>query len=155
MRILAILRRAVEFLCAACFIIMVCSITLQVAGRYIFSFRIADFVELSTFLQIWLVCLGSGLAVRYRALFAVDLMASRLSPRAKALQRFVTVVLAGVFVAAMIPGMKKLIAFGMIQTAPTLQFPMWVVYAALPVGLSYFMVEILAAAFESDEHSVE
>lgn len=133
---------------ALCFVVMVGSITLQVLGRYVLPFPIADAVEVSSFAQVWLVCLGAGLAVRHRALFTVDLFGGRLSPRLSAARRVAVALLGLVFIAALFKGSLRLIAFGQFQTAPTLGIEMWIIYMALPIGLAYFLFELVVAVFE-------
>ena len=133
---------------ALCFVVMTGAITLQVLGRYLLPFPIADAVEISSFAQVWLVCLGAGLAVRHGALFTVDLFGGRLGPRMAFVRRVAVALLGFVFIAALFKGSLRLLAFGQFQTAPTLQIPMWIIYMALPIGLAYFAFELAMAVFE-------
>lgn len=147
-QVLSALRALFEAACALCFVVMTVSITVQVVGRYVLPFPIADAVEISSFAQVWLVCLGAGLAVRYRALFTVDLIGGRLGAAGHRARRVATAILGAIFVAALLKGSLRLIEFGQFQTAPTLQIPMWIIYLALPIGLVYFLVELVVAALE-------
>ena len=147
--VIELVRRLFELAGALCFVVMTVSITVQVVGRYVLPFQIADATEISSFAQVWLVCLGAGLAVRRRAMFAVDIFGGRLSPPLRVVRQALIAVLGLIFVAALLKGSVRLIEFGQFQTAPTLQIPMWIIYMALPIGLVYFLFELVVAIGET------
>jgi TRAP-type transport system small permease protein len=136
-------RRLFEIATFFCLVVMVSSISVQVVGRYVFSFPIADAVEISTFAQVWLVCLGAGLAVRHNALFTVDVFVSSMSDRMRRLRDIGIFVCGSVFLFVLFWGSLSLLKIGTRQVAPTLQFAMWWVYIALPIGFFYFWLELL------------
>ncbi len=47
-----------------CYAYMCGAVFIQVLGRYVFHFRIAEWAETATFAQVWLGVLGAGIAMR-------------------------------------------------------------------------------------------
>ncbi|GGK20715.1 TRAP transporter small permease [Salinarimonas ramus] len=142
LRVLDVMRRIMQAATVACLAIMVVAITVQVVGRYLLPFPIADAVEISTFAQVWLVLLGAGLACRADALFTVDLLGSRLSPAMERVRRLLVLVAGSVFLGMLLWGSLALLELGARQRAPTLQISMWWIYVSLPIGVSYFWIEL-------------
>lgn len=122
---------------------MCVAILAQVIGRYVFNFSISGAVESATFAQVWMVLLGAGVAMRLNMHNSMDLIAHRLS---KPVYRILIVLSSAAclwFLWVTIMGSEPLIEIGMFQTSAALQLPMWVPYAAIPVGCAYFALEIV------------
>ncbi|WP_372424423.1 TRAP transporter small permease [Salinarimonas chemoclinalis] len=142
LRALGVLRRLLQAATVACLAIMVLAITVQVVGRYLLPFPIADAVEISTFAQVWLVLLGAGLACRADALFTVDLVGSRLSPALERARRLLVLLAGSVFLGMLFWGSLSLLELGTRQRAPTLRIAMWWIYVSIPIGVAYFWIEL-------------
>ena len=119
----------------------------QVLGRYIFNYSIDWAVETATWAQIWIVLLGSGLAMRRGMHVSIDVLAQML-PLQVARVTSVAIAIGCVwFLGVVFYGSLPLIEVGTFQTSPALQYPMWVIYMGLPIGASYFALEVVAALF--------
>ena len=119
----------------------------QVLGRYIFNYSIDWAVETATWAQIWIVLLGSGLAMRRGMHVSIDVLAEML-PLQVARVTSVAIAIGCVwFLGVVFYGSLPLIEVGTFQTSPALQYPMWVIYMGLPIGASYFALEVVAALF--------
>ncbi|WP_270933471.1 TRAP transporter small permease [Falsiroseomonas oryzae] len=125
--------------------VMVVSVLVQVAGRYVFNFSIAGATELATFAQIWMVLLGAGYAMRSRLHVSIDVLVAMLPP---AVARALLVPVAALclwFLWVVFEGGLQLIEVGAIQTSAALQISMQIPYIALPVSAAYFGLEAVLA----------
>jgi TRAP-type C4-dicarboxylate transport system permease small subunit len=131
---------AIGLLCAMIFLIM-----FQIFGRYVFNYSISWSEELAVYSQIWLVMLGSGIAMRNRHHAGVDMIITRMPVPVQRLIRSASALLVVWFLLVVIISSFSMLAFGLIVSSPALQIPMAVPYAALPVGLAYFLLEFAIA----------
>lgn len=142
------IREAAKALCVLLFIYIVFAILLQVFGRYF-----ANYVDLSIewteesarFAQVWLILLGSGIAMRERMHVSVDILLKLLPQSIQKIMVALTSVMAFGFLYIAITHSFRLIRIGAMQTSPALDLPMHWVFLALPVGLGYFALEFAIA----------
>ena len=95
-----------------------------------------------------MIMLAAGLAMQRNMHVSVDALANILPVP---VLRFLTIVVAVPclwFLWVAIVGSLALIDIGRIQTSPVLQIPMWIPYLALPIGLSYFGMELVLSLVE-------
>lgn len=144
-RLVDALRRVVSALVILFFVYMAIAVLIQIAGRYLFNYSIDWTAETATFAQVWMIFLAAGLAMQRNLHVSVDVLTNLLPVRAS---RFLIVVV-GVgcvwFLWQAVAGSLALIDIGRIQASPVLQIPMWIPYLALPIGLTYFGLELLLA----------
>ncbi|PTV95906.1 TRAP-type C4-dicarboxylate transport system permease small subunit [Rhodobacter aestuarii] len=143
-----LLRRVISGVVILLFAVMMTSVLVQVAGRYIFNFSIAQASEIATFSQIWLVLLGAGIAVSRSQHVAIDVVPAML-PRAQA--RLALLAISGIsiaFLAVLAYGSLPLIKMGAFQTSPTLRIPMKYMYFCLPAGAAYMALEMVLAVIQ-------
>jgi TRAP-type C4-dicarboxylate transport system permease small subunit len=131
---------AIGLLSAMIFLIM-----FQILGRYVFNYSISWSEELAVYSQIWLVMLGAGIAMRNRHHASVDILITRMPTPVQLVFRSASALLVVWFLLVVITSSSSMLAFGMIVSSPALQLPMAVPYAALPIGLSYFLLEFAIA----------
>ena len=139
--LLRLLRRTVDVVSILLLLAMTGLILIQILGRYVFNYSISWSEEAAIFAQIWLVMLGSGIAMRNRNHVGVDVLIA-LCPRA--IQRIAKAAsfLLGVWLLiVIIIGSFSLIAIGLIVKSAAMQIPLAIPYIAMPVGLSYFLLE--------------
>ena len=77
-RLCLALRFVVSGVVILLFSVMMISVLVQVGGRYVFNYSIAQASEIATFSQIWLVLLGSGVAVARGQHVAIDMLPAKL-----------------------------------------------------------------------------
>ncbi|WP_172329585.1 TRAP transporter small permease [Mangrovicoccus sp. HB161399] len=139
------LRHAVSAVVIALFAVMMASVLVQVGGRYLFGYSIAPASEIATFCQIWLVLLGSGVAIARSQHVAIDMLPAALPLPA---QRVLLVIIAAVtlgFLWVLGTNAGPLIKMGAFQTSPALRIPMKYMYWCLPAGAAYIALEALLA----------
>ncbi|ORE91370.1 C4-dicarboxylate transport system permease small protein [Stappia sp. 22II-S9-Z10] len=139
------LRRAVDTVAGLLFIYMCFAILVQIMGRYVFAYSIAGTEETATFAQIWLVLLGAGIAMRNAQHVAIDVLIVRCPPLVQRIAKTASLALGLWFLGVVLVGSFGLLSIGMIVKSPALRIPLAWPYAALPVGIAYFMLEFAIA----------
>ncbi|GGK50997.1 TRAP transporter small permease [Salinarimonas ramus] len=142
---LAILRRLVDAILVCLLAAMIFLILFQILGRYVFNYSISWSEEAAIFVQIWLVMLGAGLAMRNRNHIGIDLVVARLPGSLQWILKSASFLLAAWFLLVLVVGSFGLIGLGMIIKSTALQLPMAIPYAALPIGMSYLLLEFALA----------
>jgi TRAP-type C4-dicarboxylate transport system permease small subunit len=125
------------------FAVMTVAVLLQVGGRYFFNYSIAEFVEVATLSQIWMVLIGAGVAAREDIHARVDVLVNKFPLTIKRGFFLATAFLGIVFLASVMVGAFPMIENGQYQTTPTLGIPMWIPYLGLVLGPAYFIVEVI------------
>jgi len=142
---LRILRTLVDAVLVALLAAMIGLIMFQILGRYVFNYSISWSEEAAIFVQIWIVMLGAGLAMRNRHHIGIDLVVSRLPPLFRSLLKSTSFLLSVWFLLVLVVGSFGLISLGLIIKSTALQLPMAIPYAALPIGMSYLLLEFALA----------
>lgn len=128
----------------ALFTLMLSAVLVQIVGRYVFNYSIAGASEVATFSQVWLVLVGSGLAMSRHQHVAIDFLPAKLPV---VLARIAMVSVAAViigFLTALAYAAMPLMKMGMIQTSPALKLPMWIMYLSIPVGTTYIALALVS-----------
>lgn len=139
------LRRGVDVVAIALLGAMLCLILVQILGRYVFNYSISWSEEAATFVQVWLVMLGAGIAMRNGQHVAIDLLVSTLPLVLQRVVKGAGFLLAAWFLLVVIVSSLSMLTIGMIVKSPALQVPLAVPYMALPVGMAYFLLELALA----------
>lgn len=142
---LSALRTVINVVAISLLIAMIALIFCQILGRYVFNYSISWSEEAATFVQVWLVMLGAGIAMRNRQHVGIDMLIRRCPVVVQRLVKGSGFLLAAWFLLVVIVGSLKLLALGMIVMSPALQVPLAVPYLALPVGMAYFLLEFAIA----------
>ena len=128
--------------------ILIVAVTLQVVSRY--TALIPSWIwteELSRFLFIWIIMLGSMIAVREGTHFVVDVLPP-LPPRANALLNIVSALFVLVFALVFIGWGIQFVRFGWDQHSELAELPMVYIFIAWPVaGFTWalFLGEVFVA----------
>lgn len=137
------LRKLVDGIIIVLYAFMCLAIFAQVMGRYLFNFSIGDFVEGAVFAQVWMIMLGSGVAMRLNMHNSMGLFTDRLSAPVYRLLTAISAAACLWFLAITALGGLPLMRIGGLQTSPALEIPMSWVYVAIPAGCLYFALEIV------------
>lgn len=108
----------------------------NVVLRYWFLAPIAWAEELTLYIMVWIVFVGSSVAIRTRGHIAIDLLPLVLSPAGRQRLAFVIALTILVFLAVFFyySGQHTLRVRGSAQVTPVMQAPMWLAYLAMPAG---------------------
>ena len=138
-----VFRKLVDLLSVTLLAAMIALIFVQILGRYVFNYSIAWSEELATFVQVWLVMLGSGIAMRKGQHVGIDILIVRCPIPFQRFVKLSSLILIVWFLAVVVMGSISMITIGFILKSPALQIPMAIPYLALPIGMSYFVLELL------------
>ena len=121
----------------------------DVALRAFFGLALAWAAELTRYAIVWLVFIGGAIGARSGAHISIDVLGAVLPPRmAHRLAQFAALIAAGTTAMlawygwTLVSQMKQ---FG--QTSASLEWPMWVVYLAIPTGCTLMSVRFIQNAF--------
>lgn len=142
---LDVVRRIVDVIAVGLLAAIIFLISFQIMGRYFFNYSISWSEEAATFVQVWLVMLGAGIAMRNRHHVGVDVLITRCPKIVQQVAKTASFLLGAWFLLVVIVGSMSLISLGMIVRSPALQIPLAVPYSALPVGMAYFLLEFAIA----------
>ena len=144
--------RLLTRLMAATVAILIVPVTLQIVSRY--TALIPAWIwteELSRFLFIWMIMLGSMIGVREGTHFVVDVW-PELAPRPAALLQIVTNLLVLAFALVFAWWGIEFVRFGWDQTSELAELPMVFIFSAWPIaGLTWvvFLSEGFVASFRA------
>ena len=138
-----VFRKLVDLLSVSLLAAMITLIFTQILGRYVFNYSIAWSEELATFVQVWLVMLGAGIAMRRGQHVGIDILIVRCPIPFQRFVKLSSLILIVWFLAVVVMGSISMITIGFILKSPALQIPMAIPYLALPIGMSYFVLELL------------
>jgi len=147
-RLCLMLRAAVSAVVVVLFAIMLVAVLVQVAGRYFLNFSISQAAEIATFCQIWLVLLGAGVTLARGQHVAIDILPSKLSLAGGRVALVLIALVSGAFLVVLAYGSLPLLKMGQFQTSPSLRIPMKYMYACLPVGALYMIIELVLSVVQ-------
>ena len=132
--------RLLTYLMVAAVAVLIFPVTLQIISRY--TALIPSYIwteELSRFLFIWMVMLGSMIGVREGSHFEVDVWPT-LKPRPTALLRIVSNVFVLIFAVVFLWWGMQFVRFGWNQDSELAELPMVYIFAAWPLAGATWML---------------
>lgn len=123
-------------------------LVLDIGLRSAFRVSLAWAPEMTRYAIVWLVFIGGSLGARTGAHISIDVL-SEMLPRSMALRilQAATLMAAGTSVAMAWFGItlvRQMYGFG--QTSPSLLWPMWAVYLAIPIGFGLMAIRFMQHA---------
>lgn len=139
----------IRYIVSSLFIIMVSLVFLQVVTRFVINYPISWTEEISRYLMIYIVFLGSALLVRKTAHIAVDFLLEIVNPKAKKKLNLVNLIISMFFFGILLYFGTELTLVVIDQSTPNLQFSMAWAYAAVPLGALLMLMNAFAVLFET------
>jgi TRAP-type C4-dicarboxylate transport system permease small subunit len=127
--------RVLQILLATLMGLLIVPVSMQIFSRYIGLIpRYIWTEEIARFCFIWIILIGSMIAVRDGSHFAVDLLPQAKTKRGEAIGHlFVDFIMALVGVIFIVWGWP-LVQFGLLQTSEIAELPMITIYIAWPIA---------------------
>lgn len=148
----ATLDRALAGVLIALTIVMVLTVTWQVATRFLLNSPSSYTEELATYLLLWISLLGAAYALRQRAHLGIDIVTARLAPAAQRTARVISYGVVALFalVALVIGGgILVSVTFELGQRSAAFQVPVGYVYLVLPLSGLLMMYYSAVGAWET------
>ncbi|UFJ41408.1 TRAP transporter small permease [Brevibacillus humidisoli] len=143
------LRYFAAILLAVMSALIVYQVLARILGQYIDMELPRWTEELARYLMIWLVFIGASLAVRYAALIGMEAIAERLPVKPQKGLRIVVLLVSKVFYVVLIIYGIEMLGHVSTQLSPGLKMPMAFVYAAIPAGGLFMLLNSFAVLFET------
>lgn len=156
-----------EILCVALLVVMCAVIFAATISRFTGLFVISWAEELARYCMIWAVFLGLGIAASRGQHFCVEALSLFCSKKVlNVVQVICAVIVAGFSAFAVVYGSQVLLwQMKAEQITPSLHWPMWLMYLAIPLGMAlmavcycyhtYELVTGKPADFDDEEVPVE
>lgn len=137
------IERIQEILLVSLLIIMCIVIFLATVGRFTKLFTIVWAEELARYCMIWIIFIGIGVAGKKGEHFSVEVLDMFLSKKSLKVINVIKTVLVLVFNLLASGWAIKIIRYQILtkQITPTLHWPMWSMYLAIPVGLLLMAIQ--------------
>ena len=138
-----LLSRIVEALVILIAGIIVAVVTAEVTLRYLFSHSMIFTEELSRYLMVWIVFLGSALAIRDGSHIHIQILVKRLSSRMQQIVKLVAYALIIAFLVFITIEGLKILPRQVQQMCITFDISLFYFYLAIPVGSILMIVFLL------------
>lgn len=146
--------RIVEMSIFLCAVVIVTIVTAEVVLRYGFSHSLIFTEELSRYLMVWIVFLGSALAIRDGSHININFLINRFSWKVRKWVLVAAHLLSVAFlVVVMVEGIR-ILPQQFHQTCVTLDLPVFYFYLAIPVGcvlMLLFMLPVIKNVLKKSE----
>lgn len=145
------LNKLEEYIASSLLIITSLLVFIQVVFRYFFNFSIAWSEEVSKMFIVWFIFLGSSICVREKAHVNMDAVYVFSPPIVKAVLEILATIVCLIFCAYVIRSGFGVVAnaYKLGSTATSVKIPLYVPYAAVPVGLTLMLLRYLVQLKDS------
>ncbi|MBT8364739.1 MAG: TRAP transporter small permease [Deltaproteobacteria bacterium] len=138
-----LLSRLVESMVILIAGLIVAIVTAEVTLRYLFSHSMIFTEELSRYLMVWIVFLGSALAIRDGSHIRIQILLNRLGPRMQQIVKLAAYALIIVFLIFITVEGLKILPRQLQQMCITIDISLFYFYLAIPVGSILMIIFML------------
>lgn len=124
-------------------------LVVDVALRNLFHASLPWAPELTRYAIVWMVFIGASLGARAGAHISIDILSEILPPRLSLLVLRISAIIATTtcVVMAYFGIQLVILMYGFRQTSPSLLWPMWAVFLAIPVGFGLMAIRFIQFGF--------
>jgi len=126
---------------------------INVIGRYIFGLSLKWAEELATYTIIWITFLGGVVCIREGMMISMDAFVTQFKGPIKRFFVIFTNIVGVIFsiIIAYLGIQITLYVYQSMQVSPAMMIPMYIPYAALPLGSIFMALEYLEASFAGEQ----
>ena len=133
-------------------VVMVLAVFLQVIFRYVVNLPLSWTEELARYIFVWASMIGASMGVKKKTHFCLDSLLKSFPQKQRKIAEVVLYILMSVFLLVLVYYGTLFSRELFVQTAPGLDIPMAIPYAAVPVGGLLMLIHIVLMPFaESKE----
>lgn len=138
-----ILSRIVEVLIILGSIIIVSTVTIEVVLRYLFGLSLIFTEELSRYLMVWFVFLGSAIAIRDGSHIKITVLVKHFSHKTQQVLSLIAYTLSAFFLVIITIEGIKILPQQLYQMSITMDISLFYFYLAIPVGSVLMIIFLL------------
>jgi TRAP-type C4-dicarboxylate transport system permease small subunit len=142
---------AVKYILMFSLVVLAILVILQVTTRFVINIPLSWTEEIAKYLMIYIVFLGSGLAIRNNKHIAIDFLLEVVKPKSRERLEKAILWISAVFAIILAYFGAQLTWIVVDQSTPTLQYSMAWAYAAIPLGAILMLLNIVVALMESKD----
>lgn len=147
--------RSVEWMVVLLFVAFSVIMFVNVVGRYVFNFSFVWSDEFIRYTFIWMILLGSGVAIKRKAHLGFDLIISKLPLKLQTFSVLLNDVLISIFlILFFFNGINLLKSAGM-TPSPSMNIPMAFVYIVLPLSSIIMFIYIISSIWRTIRYGIE
>ncbi len=157
-----ILSRIVEVLIILGATIIVCTVTVEVVLRYLFGLSLIFTEELSRYLMVWIVFLGSAIAIRDGSHIKITVLVKHFSHKTQQVLSLIAYTLTAFFLVIISVEGIKILPQQLYQMCITMNISLFYFYLAIPIGsvlmiifLLPYIVEVFRGKVSEDNSNKE
>lgn len=145
-RISDVITKIEEMLMIILMAAMVIIVTFSVAFRYFFNSPITWAGEVSIFLLIWVTFLGGSWGLKYNSQASITFLMDKVTGNQKKILMIIHLFSMILFLGVILFYTYKWIFLPSvhIQKSSSLLLPMWIPYSAVPIGLTFAAIHLIA-----------
>ena len=137
------LERILKYTLVVLLTAMTVVVVIGIIARYILLISIPWTEEISRYLMIWTGFVGFGVAYRKKELISVKLFIDILPANLLKIALFISDILCSIFLIVAVTYGIKLCLMNMNQVAPASRIPISIIYAAIPLGCTLYLVFVV------------
>jgi len=134
-----------EYTCTVLLAIMVIVVFIQVVFRFVVKASLPWSEETARYLLVWITFLGASAGVKTGAHVGVEAVTLLLPVKLQKLVNLINIAVCVFFCVAVCIFSFNIIStqMEMTQVSPAMQIPMWIPYAAIPVGMVLMTIRFI------------
>ncbi|WP_054707932.1 TRAP transporter small permease [Bacillus sp. JCM 19041] len=152
-KIIDSINNGIKYLVSIMLVVLAILVVLQVTTRFVINVPLSWTEEIARYLMIYIVFLGSGLAMRYNQHIAIDFLLDVIKQKNKERLQKIILWISAIFCVMLAYYGAKLTYMVIGQSTPTLQYSMAWAYAAIPLGALVMLVNIIALLVRPNKES--
>jgi len=141
----SLLFQIVNWIVFALMVVMCAVMLTQVFSRYLFNYPLTWPEEISRYLFIWIVFLGSAMALRHKAHLGMDFATAKLGPGLKKLAEHMVSIMLLAFLGLILYIAPEILSITQFQKSPVIHISMNYIYLSFPLASALMILDLVSS----------